>query len=250
MSGLLVSVRSVAEARLALEAGVDLVDVKEPKAGSLGKPEVAVAQEIAKAVRGQRPVSVATGELIGWYSDGQDLSTHDGQIRGLTAGFDYAKCGLAACGEQTAWRDWLKQWITSLASGVGPIAVAYADAKRAAAPHRWDVLQAATDLGCAGLLVDTYHKGSSDLFSHWTLPDVAVFIDCAREVGLRVVIGGSLNASSIAQLLPLEPDYVAVRGAACRGARHSALDFDCTRQLVELVASQPAVRSDAPAGRN
>ena len=36
MTGLLVSVRSASEARVALAAGVDVIDVKEPNRGSLG----------------------------------------------------------------------------------------------------------------------------------------------------------------------------------------------------------------------
>ncbi len=42
MTKLLVSVRSVDEAEMVLEAGVDLIDVKEPRSGSLGAalPEV------------------------------------------------------------------------------------------------------------------------------------------------------------------------------------------------------------------
>ncbi|MBY0228781.1 MAG: (5-formylfuran-3-yl)methyl phosphate synthase, partial [Gemmataceae bacterium] len=37
MPGLIVSVRSADEARIALENGADLIDVKEPSRGALGR---------------------------------------------------------------------------------------------------------------------------------------------------------------------------------------------------------------------
>ena len=52
MTKLLVSVRDAAEARLAVEAGVDLIDVKEPSAGPLGAAAAETLAEIAAAVAG------------------------------------------------------------------------------------------------------------------------------------------------------------------------------------------------------
>ncbi|MEX0712176.1 MAG: (5-formylfuran-3-yl)methyl phosphate synthase, partial [Pirellulales bacterium] len=51
MTKLLVSVRSLAEARLALAAGVDLIDLKEPARGSLGALDPAVARQIVRSLR-------------------------------------------------------------------------------------------------------------------------------------------------------------------------------------------------------
>jgi uncharacterized protein (UPF0264 family) len=51
-------------------------------------------------------------------------------------------------------------------------------------------------------------------------------------------MAGSLTAASIAQILPLGPDYVAVRGAACRGSRDGSLDGELVRELVAIVRSQ------------
>ena len=50
MTKLLVSVRSVAEARIALAGGVDLIDVKEPRRGSLGAADAGIIAEIVAHV--------------------------------------------------------------------------------------------------------------------------------------------------------------------------------------------------------
>jgi len=63
---LLVSVRDAAEARAALVGGADLIDVKEPSRGSLGRAEADTIAAVAHAVGGRTPVSAALGELRDW----------------------------------------------------------------------------------------------------------------------------------------------------------------------------------------
>ena len=63
MTKLLVSVRSANEAEAALDGGADLIDVKEPHHGALGRTSVKVLREIAVAVAGRTPLSAALGEL-------------------------------------------------------------------------------------------------------------------------------------------------------------------------------------------
>ncbi len=56
MTGLLVSVRDAEEAADAVAAGADLIDVKEPRGGSLGATSPAVMAEVVRSVAGRRPV--------------------------------------------------------------------------------------------------------------------------------------------------------------------------------------------------
>ena len=60
---LLVSVRDAAEAEAALAGGADLIDVKEPSRGPLGRADAGVIRYVVKAVGGRAPVSAALGEL-------------------------------------------------------------------------------------------------------------------------------------------------------------------------------------------
>ena len=50
MTGLLVSVRDSSEAQAALKGGVDLIDIKEPRAGALGAASVGTWRKIADVV--------------------------------------------------------------------------------------------------------------------------------------------------------------------------------------------------------
>lgn len=60
MAGLLVSVRNAIEAQTAVAGGAQLIDVKEPFAGSLGAASVAQWQEVIDTCGDQVPLSVAS----------------------------------------------------------------------------------------------------------------------------------------------------------------------------------------------
>src|SRR2546421_8597639 len=62
--GLLVSVRSAVEAVAALHGGAALIDVKEPRRGSLGRAEDATIAAVVACIAGRVPVSAALGELV------------------------------------------------------------------------------------------------------------------------------------------------------------------------------------------
>src|SRR5260370_21544292 len=121
--GLLVSVRSAAEALRALGGGATLIDGKEPDNGSLGRAADRVIAEVVAVVAGRCPVSAALGELI---DDGGDA---------LPAGLAFVKWGLAGHGPGT-WRARLDARRDFGAEGV---AVAYADWQGARAPAIHDV---------------------------------------------------------------------------------------------------------------
>ena len=224
MTRLLVSVRSAAEARLAVEAGVDLIDVKEPSHGSLGRAEPNVWQEVA-ASAGHAPLSAALGELRDW---------EDPIAEAIPAAYSYVKLGLAGMVEQ----DWHVQWRQALERLPGQlhrVAVAYADAEAAQSPSPDDLLTAARELSCTVALVDTFVKRGRGLLSWWRLDEVAAFVDGAHERGMLAVVAGSLTAHDIARLLPLDADYVAVRGAACAGDRAAELSAPRLLELMQMV---------------
>jgi uncharacterized protein (UPF0264 family) len=51
----------------------------------------------------------------------------------------------------------------------------------------------------------------------------------ARESGMLVVVAGSLDLAALPDVLAANPDFVAVRGAVCRGGRTGSLDEELVR---------------------
>lgn len=226
MTRLLVSVRSLEEAREAFSAGAHLIDLKEPTAGSLGRVPEGVAHSVAHDFGRRITLSMALGELADWNSAGH---------RPIPPGIAYAKLGLAGC---AAIDDWPLRWrrvAGALPEGCHPVAVAYADWRHVEAPSPDLVLAEAVPLGCRGLLIDTCQKASVNVFDHWTAREVAQFLDRAAKLGLLTVLAGSLNLDVIEEALGCSPDFLAVRGAVCDGTRQSALVGGKVRQWVEKV---------------
>lgn len=226
MAGLLVSVRNGQEAQLALVGGADLIDVKEPIRGALGAADPSVWADVLSAVAGAVPASVALGEVIGACKPPD---------RGTLARFQFAKWGLAGCRRHA---DWLPRWAERLGwlpPCVTPVAVVYADWQRAGSPPPEQIIEAAAGRRCGVVLFDTFDKQLGGLLDHLSHQELGRLTNRARLAGLRVVFGGGLCRMTIPQVLSLQPDYVAVRGAACRGERTGDLDPSLVRQLLAVV---------------
>jgi hypothetical protein len=217
-TGLLVSVRDAAEAELARAGGASVIDVKEPRRGSLGAADADAIAAVVDALADRVPVSVAAGELLDWHNTATPQF-----ITALNAGVAFAKFGLAGC---AATNDWPRRWraaFVAIGDDIQPVAVAYADWQAARAPAPENVLNLATDSGCRALLVDTWSKSVGDVFDRWPAERVAEFAEHVRAAGIHFVLAGSLKRATLPQALSCQPALVAVRGAVCEGDRVDAI---------------------------
>jgi hypothetical protein len=240
MTQLVVSVRNAHEAALAVEVGVDVIDVKEPSRGSLGAAERHVVEQIFTAVAGRWPVSVALGELLEAGQVNDDQSAWPGPIiaEEVPAGACWAKYGLAHCSCQPGWQQRWRHLTARLPAGVQPVPVVYADHPQAHAPAADVVLQLALETCAPLVLVDTCDKSGGGLLTYWSLAQIEAFCRQARRCGVQVALAGSLRASELEVVLPLQPGFVAIRGAACGGERQGNLEARKTMRLVEMVRSK------------
>ncbi len=228
---LLVSVRDAAEARTALAAGVDLIDVKEPHQGSLGAAAPEDIAAIAAVVGTQVPLSVACGELL----DTRDVA--DVWSSGVLHGINYAKLGLAGCSLLDDWPDRWQRALARLPSSVCPVAVAYADWRTCDAPSAESVLHHALQLRCRALLVDTFDKSAGNLLTQTTLEELKSLASQVRSHGLMFVLAGSLDQAAINTVASIDPDYIAVRGAVCRGGREGSVDGKKVQEIKSLLST-------------
>ncbi len=234
MTRLLVSVRNPAEAQMALAAGTDLIDIKEPRAGALGAAKAETIAAIVEFVAGRAPISAALGELVD--VDGTNWKSALRRVQ-------FAKIGLAGCARSTDWRE---RWATAMGDlprGVAAVAVVYADGNSSCPPQD-AILEQATRLGCAAVLVDTWDKSAGPLTAHRTTEQIRSFVLEVSQRGMLAVVGGGLTAELIKQILPARPDFVAVRGAVCRCGRSSDIEEARVRRLKHLIARRKSAGSD------
>jgi uncharacterized protein (UPF0264 family) len=224
---LLVSVVDAGEARVAAAAGADVIDVKDPSRGALGAAAPHVVRAVREATPPHLPVSVALG-------DGPFAPAAAATLAGAAAasGAVFVKLGLRATSPAAASAS-LRAARGSLPEGVRLVAAGFADFDRAGAPHPRDLPALAAAAGARGCLLDTAVKDGRGLF-HWLgEAELTAFVASCRAQGLLSALAGSLRVEDLARLVPVGPDLVGVRGAACVGDRVSGrVDAERVRALV------------------
>jgi (5-formylfuran-3-yl)methyl phosphate synthase len=225
---LLVSVRSGAEARIALAGGADIIDAKEPSRGSLGAVLPGVLHQICGAVPHDLPISVALGD-VGTVDEVLEKVSTVSQSRHRAT---YLKLGFAGTSEPDIVHCLLRAAIGSVAGrSIGIVAVAYADAASARCLPPEVLCGIAADAAVAGMLVDTYQKGESHLLT-WLDPSrLGALLAQARAARLLTAVAGGLGVQHLPTIRQTGPDIVGFRGALCIGGRAGTLSEERVRYV-------------------
>ncbi|MSR13471.1 MAG: hypothetical protein EXR86_02705 [Gammaproteobacteria bacterium] len=231
MTALLASVRTLREASIAVDAGCDWLDLKEPRTGALGAlPRACIARIVAR-FHGQLPISATIGDC--W--DRPKLIP--ARVAALTStGVDYLKVGLFVDQISTELECALRAAIAIMPR---LIAVCFVEA----VPRPRDVARLAT-FGFVGVMLDTADKVGGALPTRVPATALQQFVGAAREHRLLVGLAGSLRTRDVAELLPLGADYLGFRGALCQGQlRTAALAPEAIRTIRRLLAPTPAAHT-------
>lgn len=243
---LLVSVESLEEARVAVEAGCAVLDVKNPNEGSLGANFPWVLQAIMQEFPS---LSCETSATIG------DLP-HKPGTAALAAhsvasfGFDYVKAGLYASTtfEQAVEMMQVVQRAVKMANPrARAVAGGFADWRRFNGLSTTDLVRAASNAKVDVVLIDTAIKDGSNLFDNMSVDELQEFAGMCREAGIMCALAGSIKEKHLDTLARIGPDLTGVRGALCsdQSDRRSVIDPVRTRAFIE--ACEEAVRRAAKA---
>lgn len=207
----LVSVRSVLEARQVATGGAQFIDLKEPGQGALGGLPLPVIRNIVAALRAmgcRLPVSATIGDVA---MDALDDILQ--RVRAVGAcGVDYVKVGIT----RTPGAATVLGALAGCALPVVPVFIADQGVDRA----QWQV---ALGQGFAGLMVDTADKRAGSLFDVMTDAQLAALVAAARSAGVMVGLAGALRLAHAGRLAALAPDFAGFRSAVCDGDRSGTL---------------------------
>jgi (5-formylfuran-3-yl)methyl phosphate synthase len=242
---LLVSVRDADEAQRCVQSGVDLIDIKEPANGAMGRASLDDCQAIARVVGPGQRLSVALGELHQWFA--MPPAERDDVLQWLaqtaqSGTLGYVKVGLAQARNGDRWPSLWDRWHESLPQSVVPVAVAYADHHRAASPDPGEVLAHASQSKTRGqpgwLLIDTFDKQADGLLGCCSLTSLKSISESCQRRGVCLGLAGKLSIDDVATLAMHVPcDVIAVRGAACDGGRSGQVTIDRLNRLRSCIAA-------------
>ena len=224
---ILVSVRSVEEALLVAQGGVDFIDLKEPGDGALGGLPIDTIRAIVGALRQHAPglpVSATIGDV-----PTADLPRIMACVDEVGAcGVDYVKVGIDRAPQSVAV-------LNVLATCGWPIVPVFI----ADQGFEWMHVEHACALGFPGVMADTADKLAGSLFDAVALPELQRFVATVRAgggggaKGAMVGLAGALRVAHEPQLRALAPDFAGFRTAVCVGDRSSAID---PQRLLALTA--------------
>jgi dihydroneopterin aldolase len=206
MTAMLASVRTVAEALLALESGADIIDLKDPAQGALGALDADTARAIVRAIAGRARSSATIGDLPSMIP-AEMLAAAD---RTAATGVNFVKAGFFSAPTQVA----CAHALAPLARRAPLVAVLFADLE-----PDFALIATLAECGFAGVMLDTARKNSGPLLRHLGLSALAEFVRRARAAGLFTGLAGSLREADVDALLALDPDYLGFRGALCAAAQ-------------------------------
>ncbi|WP_246160698.1 (5-formylfuran-3-yl)methyl phosphate synthase [Aureimonas fodinaquatilis] len=217
---MLVSVRNVDEAVLALHNGADIIDLKEPGQGALGAVGAEMLAAVQAEIAGRRPVSAVAGDLP------MDPAVITPAVQARAAA-DFVKIGFFPA-EREAWEAVCAD-LAAKTPGIAKVAVFFGE--DGVDPDFMPILHQA---GFTGAMLDTRTKDGRRLLDHMSLAALRHFVDAASAAGLQTGLAGSLEAPDVARLLPLAPDYLGFRGALTAGERAGELAAEKVKAMSAL----------------
>ncbi len=230
MIRVLVSPSNVEEALECIRGGASIVDVKNPREGSLGANFPWVIREIVEIAKSHgREVSATVGDL----DKAGTASLASFGIANL--GVDYIKVGLFV-GSAEKGQEILMNVVKAVRDfDVKVVGACYADWERAKTMHPLILPEIASNADADGVMIDTALKDGRSTFDFMSFEDISEFIDLAHENGLFCALAGGLSWEHIELIKELKPDIIGVRTMVCENGRNSKINGELVRKLVREI---------------
>jgi hypothetical protein len=233
---LLVSVQSLEEAKIAVNSGCDILDIKNPAEGSLGANFPWVLKDIINSFPNIRCETSATiGDL---YHKPGTASLAGYAVASL--GIKYVKAGLydSKTYEQAVEMiSTVKRAVKMANKKSCFVAAGFADWRKINGLNSQDLVRATIQAKGDVVLLDTFIKDGSNLFDNIDVDELCQLVDACHKSGIKCALAGSIKLNDLDKLAKISPDFIGVRGALCSDQknRKSSIDADRTREFVQSV---------------
>lgn len=236
---LLVSVIDREEARVAGASSADVIDIKNPREGSLGAQSPETIREIKSVIPAGIPCSVTLG----------DASNRPGTyalaaVGAVHAGADWVKVGLLdfkTPEESIAFLRTIRKSLNSVNPKTKLLAVFYADWASLSSISWTQAKKICLLAGADGCVLDTFQKNGKDLFFYCAPEETHQFVEECRDAGLISGLAGSLKEDHLETLMAIHPDLIGVRTAICsdRIRENSGISREKIDRFKKTLSSQP-----------
>lgn len=230
---LLVSPINVEEANICRLGGADIIDVKNPKEGSLGANFPWVIRAVKEAA-GDVPVSATIGDFN--YKPG---TASLAALGAAVAGAEYIKVGLYDIRTKEQALDMLTNIVHSVRDfdrNRKVVASGYSDYRRINSISPFELPKIGAQAGVDVVMMDTGVKDGRSTFEFLSEKELTGFVENAGNFGLLTALAGTIKFEDIPALKRISPDIIGVRGCVCGGDRNSVIKQELVERLKAEIA--------------
>lgn len=210
---LLVSAINLKEAKEATLGGADILDVKNPKEGSLGASFSWIIKEISDFAKDKIIVSSTIGDVP--YKPG---TVSLAALGSAVSGSNYVKVGLYGTKnyeEALEVMNAVVKTVNDYDENITVVACGYADAYRVGSILPEEIPDVAKDSNSDVAMLDTFIKDGKRLTDHISSNQLEEFVQKSHEYNLKVALAGSVNKTDVSLLKNIGCDIMGVRGCVC-----------------------------------
>ena len=223
MTQILISVTSIAEAKIALDNGADIIDLKDPSAGALGALPLPLIQSIVSYINGQKLVSATIGDL-----PMQPELILERVVLLASTKVDYIKIGFF---ESSDFQPCLDAMQALTNTGVKLIAVLFAE-------HSYpeNLIETIKKAGFVGIMLDTANKNGHTFLDYYSEKRRKEFAQKVLALDLSFGLAGSLTFQHIVIAKEINPTYMGFRGGVCdENNRQLGLSIEKIRAVCKTI---------------
>jgi dihydroneopterin aldolase len=222
MTQLLISVKNAEEALIALQAGADIIDLKDPNVGALGALTLEETKRIIQAINGLALLSATVGEQHVRLNDlVQDIEAR------AEMGIDIIKIAVS---ELFYDENFLIEMAKLSIVNIKIVAVFFADTTL-----DFGLLAMLQKAGFYGAMLDTQNK-KNNLLEVQTKRTLRLFTQLCHQYHLKSGLAGSLRPQYIELLAKYNPTYIGFRGGACENdMRNSTLSSSKVMEIKNML---------------
>lgn len=215
---LLISPKSIEEAKVILANHIDYIDCKNPDEGSLGANFPWIIKQMKELIPPESPhlLSATIGDFPNLPG-----SASLAALGAAVSGADIIKVGLKGPKNQNMGIKLMKKVVKAVKDyneKIKVVAAGYADRIRmSSSPEFMSIPLIASESGADIAMLDTYIKDKFGLFDFLSVDQLIQFKNQAKDYDLEVALAGNLRKKDMHLIINISPDIIGVRSVVCEG---------------------------------
>ncbi|MFW9818562.1 MAG: (5-formylfuran-3-yl)methyl phosphate synthase [Candidatus Thorarchaeota archaeon] len=229
---LLISPKTIEEAKIIVANQIEYIDCKNPNEGSLGANIPWIISEMKKLIPSDSPqlLSATIGDFPNLPG-----SASLAALGAAVSGADIIKVGLKGPNDERTGIELMKKVVKAVKDynkDIKVVVAGYADRIRMnSSPEFMSIPLIALESGADIAMLDTFIKDKKGLFDFLSEHQLVQFKEKAKDFDLDVALAGNLRKKDIPLLIKISPDIIGVRSVVCE--RYDRLNGSIKSELIK-----------------